>query len=159
MASNFYSYNAQLNNGTDISMEDFSGKVVLIVNTASKCGFTPQYGSLQELYEKYNEKGLEILGFPCDQFAHQEPGSDEDIQQFCKINFGVTFPLFKKVNVNGKDADPLYKFLRKELPGKIGNSVKWNFTKFLIDREGNPVKRFSPKTSPENLENDIISLL
>ena len=159
MNNEFYTFNAELNNGEKISMKDYEGKVVLVVNTASKCGFTPQYEGLQELYVKYGEKGLVILGFPCDQFAHQEPGSDEDIQQFCKVNFGVTFPLFKKISVNGKDADPLYKYLRKALPGKLGNSVKWNFTKFLVDRKGNPVKRFSPNMPPKDLEDDIMALL
>lgn len=159
MSSEFYSFKSRLSSGKEVSMQDYSGKVVLVVNTASKCGFTPQYEGLQKIYDKYKDKGLEILGFPCDQFAHQEPGSDEEIQQFCKINFGVNFPIFKKVNVNGKDAEPLYKYLKDSLPGAIGRRIKWNFTKFLIDRDGNPVKRFSPKTLPENLENDILALL
>ena len=159
MSSDFFNFNSTLSNGKEVSMQEYSGKVVLVVNTASKCGFTPQYEGLQKLYEKYKDKGFEILGFPCDQFAHQEPGSDEDIQQFCKINFGVNFPLFKKVNVNGKDADPIFKYLKKALPGTIGSRIQWNFTKFLIDAEGNPVKRFSPKTTPEKIENDIQELL
>lgn len=159
MSSDFYSFNSILSNGKEVSMQDYSGKVVLVVNTASKCGFTPQYEGLQNLYEKYKDKGFEILGFPCDQFAHQEPGSDEDIQQFCKLNFGVNFPLFKKINVNGKDTDPLFKYLKKTLPGKIGSRIQWNFTKFLIDAEGKPIKRFSPKTIPEKLESDIQELL
>lgn len=159
MSSNFYSFNSKSSSGKDISMEDYSGKVVLVVNTASKCGFTPQYEGLQKLYEANKDKGLVILGFPCDQFAHQEPGTDEEIQEFCKINFGVTFPLFQKVNVNGKETDPIFQYLKKALPGKLSKGIKWNFTKFLIDRDGNPVKRFSPKTAPEALENDILKLL
>lgn len=159
MASEFYSYNSKSNNGKDIKMSDYSGKVVLVVNTASKCGFTPQYDGLQKLYEEHKDKGFEILGFPCDQFAHQEPGSDEDIAQFCKLNYGVSFPLFQKVNVNGPGTEPVFEYLKKALPGAIGKSIKWNFTKFLIDRDGKPVKRFSPKTAPKDLENDILSLL
>ena len=159
MSSEFYNFKAADSRGEEKPMKDFSGKVVLVVNTASKCGFTPQYDGLQKLYEEYNEKGLEILGFPCDQFAHQEPGDDAEIQQFCKINYGVTFPVFSKIKVNGKDAHPLFKYLRDTLPGAIGSSVKWNFTKFLIDSEGNPVKRFSPNTSPEALKDDILALL
>ena len=159
MESEFYTFKSVSGSGKNISMNEFVGKVLLVVNTASKCGFTPQYEELQKLYEAHKEEGFEILGFPCDQFAHQEPGTDEEIARFCKLNFGVTFPLFKKVKVNGKDADPIYKYLRKALPGKIGNSVKWNFTKFLIDRNGKPVKRFSPKVSPMDFENEIKALL
>jgi glutathione peroxidase len=159
MESEFYNFKSRLNNGKEISMDQYADKVVLVVNTASKCGFTPQYEQLQKLYEKYKEEGFEILGFPCDQFAHQEPSTDEEIAQFCKLNFGVTFPLFKKIKVNGKEADPLYKYLRKALPGKIGNSIKWNFTKFLIDSNGKPVKRYSPKESPLEFEKDIKALL
>lgn len=159
MKTNFYDYEVEKNNNEKVSLKDFTGKPVIIVNTASKCGFTPQYESLQKLYEEYNSKGLEILGFPCDQFAHQEPGSNEEIKQFCKLNYGVTFPIFKKIKVNGKDAAPLFKYLKKALPGKFGSSVKWNFTKFLIDRNGKPVKRFSPKTSPDSMKDDILALL
>ena len=140
-------------------MDDFRGKTVLVVNTASKCGFTPQYKGLQELYQEYHDKGLEILGFPCDQFAHQEPGNDDEIKNFCTVNYGVTFPMFSKVNVNGSDAHPLFKFLRKELPGKIGGRVKWNFTKFLVGPDGKPVKRFAPTTEPEKLKEDIEELM
>ncbi len=159
MNNSFYELSGKSIGGQDISMSDYSGKVVLVVNTASKCGFTPQYEGLQELYEKYRDKGLEILGFPCDQFAHQEPGSGEEIEQFCKINFGVTFPLFAKIDVNGKNTAPLFQFLKKALPGTIGSRVKWNFTKFLVDRNGKPVRRFSPATAPADLEKDIISLI
>lgn len=159
MKKSIYDYEVINNKNEKVSMEEYKGKAVIIVNTASKCGFTPQYDGLQKLYEEYKQRGLEILGFPCDQFAHQEPGSDEEIKQFCKLNYGVSFPLFKKIKVNGKDAHPLYKYLRKALPGKLGTSIKWNFTKFLIDRSGNPVKRFSPKTSPESMKNDILAVL
>lgn len=157
--SEFYTKEAMNNRGELISMESYKGKTLLIVNTASKCGFTPQYEGLQSLYEKYNDKGLEILGFPCDQFGHQEPGSDEEISEFCKLNFGVTFPLFKKVEVNGTNSHPVYSYLKSELPGKIGKNIKWNFTKFLIDSEGNPVKRFSPMTEPVKLEEQIEKLM
>lgn len=140
-------------------MEEYKGKTILVVNTASKCGFTPQYEGLQQLYEKYNDKGLEILGFPCDQFGHQEPGTEEEISTFCSINFGVTFPLFKKIEVNGKESHPIYKYLKKELPGTIGPAIKWNFTKFLIGPDGKPLKRFAPMTEPEKLESFIEPLL
>lgn len=159
MESEFYNFKSKSSSGKDIEMRDYSDKVVMIVNTASKCGFTSQYDELQRLYKTYKDEGLVILGFPCDQFAHQEPGTDEEIAQFCKLNFGVTFPLFTKVKVNGRDADPLYKYLRKALPGKLGNNVKWNFTKFLIDRSGKPVKRYSPKVSPMEFEDEIQALL
>lgn len=157
--SDFYKHKATTNKGETFSMDELKGKAVLIVNTASKCGFTPQYKGLQSLYEKYSPKGLEILGFPCDQFAHQEPGSDEEISSFCSINFGVSFPLFKKIDVNGEKTHPLYKYLKNELPGLAGKSVKWNFTKFLIDSSGNPVKRFAPSTEPAKLEKFIEQLL
>ncbi len=159
MNNDFYSLKAKSIDGKEKVLEEYRGKVVLVVNTASKCGFTPQYKSLQELYDKYKDSGLEILGFPCDQFAHQEPGDDNDIKQFCSLNFGVNFPLFSKVNVNGAEAHPVFKYLRKQLPGAIGDSVKWNFTKFLIDRNGNPVKRFSPTTDPLKLAGKVESLL
>ena len=159
MNQNFYSMKAELNDGNEVSMKQYEGKTVLVVNTASKCGFTPQYEGLQKLHEQYADKGLVILGFPCDQFGHQEPGSDADIQQFCSLNFGVTFPLFKKVNVNGSKTHPLYEYLKKQLPGSIGSSIKWNFTKFLIGPDGKPLKRFAPQTKPEDLEKEILPLL
>ncbi|MFP4362508.1 MAG: glutathione peroxidase [Spirochaetia bacterium] len=155
----FYEFRAEMNNGTDISLEEYKGKTVLVVNTASKCGFTPQYEGLQKLYQEYKDKDFIILGFPCDQFNHQEPGTDDEIQQFCKINYGVTFPLFKKIDVNGEDAHPLFQYLRKERPGVIGDRIKWNFTKFLISPEGKPVKRFAPATEPEKLKKHIEKLL
>lgn len=133
---------------------------MLIVNTASKCGFTPQYEGLETLYKKYHDNGFEILGFPCDQFGHQEPGSDEDIAQFCSLNFGVSFPLFKKTNVNGPDANPLFEELKKEAPGLLGTKrIKWNFTKFLVDAQGKVIKRYAPTVKPEAIEKDIVKLL
>lgn len=145
--------------GETISMADFKGEVLLVVNTASKCGFTPQFKGLQTLYETYHDKGFYVLGFPCNQFAGQEPGSKEDIQQVCAINYGVTFPMFQKVDVNGKHAHPLFRFLKKKQSGFAGKAIKWNFTKFLIDPSGNPVKRYAPVTRPENLTKDIEQLL
>ena len=124
-----------------------------MVNTASKCGFTPQFGGLESLYEKYRNQGLEVLGFPCNQFKSQDPGSDDEIAEFCQMNYGVTFPMFSKIDVNGAQAHPLYKFLKSEMPGILGSEgIKWNFTKFLISKDGTPVQRFSPQTQPEALE-------
>nr|WP_306819105.1 glutathione peroxidase [Leptospira sp. id769339] len=154
-----YELTATLNNGTEKKLQDYKGKVLLIVNTASQCGFTPQYKGLQEMYDKYKGKGLEILGFPCDQFGHQEPGSDAEIQSFCQVNFGVNFPLFKKIEVNGDGTHPVYQYLKKQAPGLLGKSIKWNFTKFLIDKQGNVIKRFAPMTPPEKLDKQIEELL
>jgi len=150
-----YDFSAKLNNGTDRSLSDYKGKVLLIVNTASECGFTPQYKGLQELYAKYHHRGLEVLGFPCDQFGHQEPGSDAEIQSFCELNYGVTFPIFSKIEVNGTSAHPLYKFLKDEKGGLLGDALKWNFTKFLINKQGDVVERFAPVTKPEKITADI----
>ncbi len=146
-------------NGESISMAEYKGKVVLVVNTASKCGFTPQYDGLQKLYEKYEEQGLVILGFPCNQFANQEPETAEVVAKQCKINFGVTFPLMEKIDVNGDNEHELYTHLKKEKGGLLGSKIKWNFTKFLIDREGNVVKRYASSVKPEKLEKDILDLL
>jgi len=157
--NNFYSLKAEKINSEEITMDTYKGKAVLIVNTASKCGFTPQYDGLEKLYQEYSDKGLEILGFPCDQFGHQEPGSEEEIESFCKVNFGVTFPLFKKIEVNGKNTHEVYRFLKDSLPGFPGKEIKWNFTKFLIDPEGNPVKRFASTVKPEKLASFIEPLL
>ena len=154
-----YDFSAKLNNGANQSLADYKGKVLLIVNTASQCGFTPQYKGLQELYAKYHDKGLEVLGFPCDQFGHQEPGSDADIASFCELNYGVSFPLFSKIEVNGDNADPLYKWLKSEKGGLLGDKIKWNFTKFLVDKQGNVVDRYAPQTSPESIESKIQELL
>ncbi len=154
-----YDFKAIGNKGQEIDLSQYKGKVLLIVNTASKCGFTPQYKGLEALYKAHKDEGLVVLGFPCDQFAHQEPGDDAAIAQFCEINFGVTFPLMKKVNVNGEDADPIFKYLRKAAGGFLGNSIKWNFTKFLISRDGTTVERFAPTTTPESLENRVKEFL
>ncbi|MFD2615359.1 glutathione peroxidase [Paenibacillus gansuensis] len=141
-------------------MDDYRGKVLLIVNTASKCGFTPQYTGLEKLYEEYADRGLVVLGFPCNQFMNQEPGDETEIAEFCSLNHGVTFPLFAKVDVNGSNAHPLYKHLTSHARGFLGSkAIKWNFTKFLIDREGNVVKRFAPTDTPEQIEKDIKALL
>lgn len=145
--------------GNIISLKDYAGKVLLIVNTASKCGFTPQYAGLEALYKSYQAKGLEILGFPCDQFAHQEPGSNEEIQTFCQMNYGVTFPVMAKIEVNGNNAEPLFKYLRSQTKELLGDAIKWNFTKFLIDKEGHVVKRFAPNFEPSDIAPEIEKLL
>lgn len=159
MEENFYKYSAISLKGNEISMDAYRGKVILVVNTASKCGFTPQYEGLEKLYTNYKEKGLVILGFPCNQFGNQEPGSEKEIAEGCLINYGVTFPMFSKVNVNGANAHPIFKFLKSRLPGFMLKRIKWNFTKFLIDSDGVPVKRFAPATTPEKLIGDIEMLL
>jgi glutathione peroxidase len=159
MEDNFYQFTAVSLQGREISMDSYKGKVVLVVNTASKCGLTPQYEGLERLYQNYKNRGLVILGFPCNQFGRQEPGSEKEISEGCLINYGVTFQMFSKIEVNGVDAHPIYKFLKDRLSGFIGKSIRWNFTKFLIDSRGIPVKRFSPSTTPEKLVNDIEKLL
>lgn len=146
--------------GKEISLADYKGKVVLVVNTASKCGFTPQFAGLEALYEKYKDRGLVILGFPCNQFGAQEPGTSDQIQEFCQLNYGVKFPMFGKIDVNGSGAHPLFKFLTSEKPGILGiEAIKWNFTKFLVDKNGNPVKRYAPNTEPKDIASDIEKLL
>lgn len=145
--------------GEEVPMTDYKGKVLLIVNTATGCGFTPQYEGLQKLYDKYKEKGLEILDFPCNQFGHQAPGTEEEIQEFCTLKYKTTFPLFAKIDVNGKSADPLYNYLKKQKGGFLGNDIKWNFTKFLVTRDGAVIERYAPMTKPENIEADILKLL
>lgn len=145
--------------GQDVDLSEYRGKVVLVVNTASKCGFTPQYAGLEEVYERYRERGLVILGFPCDQFGHQEPGSEEEISEFCQLNYGVSFPMFAKVDVNGPEAHPLYAWLRSQKGGVLGDKIKWNFTKFLIDPDGNVVGRYASTTKPEKIAGDIEKLL
>ncbi|MCX6433174.1 MAG: glutathione peroxidase [Actinobacteria bacterium] len=147
------------NHGKTVSLADYAGKPLLIVNTASKCGFTPQYDGLQKLHEEFGPQGLVVLGFPCDQFAHQEPGSDSDIEEFCRLNHGVTFPLSTKVDVNGKDAHPVFVFLKEHAGGLLGSSIKWNFTKFLVAPDGQTVTRYAPKTVPSALSGDIEALL
>ena len=155
----FYDYNVRDAEGNNISMSDYKGKLLLIVNTATGCGFTPQYVGLQKLYEKYNAKGFEILDFPCNQFAGQAPGTEAEIHSFCMSRYGTSFKLFAKVDVNGKNAEPLFSFLKKKRGGVLNNEIKWNFTKFLVDQSGNVVKRYAPAVSPENLEKDIEILL
>lgn len=145
--------------GVPQSLAQYKGKVLLIVNTASNCGFTPQYSELQELYERFSTQDLEILAFPCDQFAHQEPGSDAEIQAFCQMNYGVTFPVYAKIDVNGEHADPLFQYLRSHKGGVLGNAIKWNFTKFLVDRQGQVVARYAPNVAPLQLAADIQALL
>jgi glutathione peroxidase len=158
--SQLYSFSARSLQGDDIPLERYRGKVLLIVNTASECGFTPQYAGLQALYERYAARGLEILGFPCNQFGKQEPGDAQQIGAFCVKNYQVTFPMFDKIDVNGAHAHPLYRYLTGEAPGVLGTeAIKWNFTKFLIDREGRPVKRYAPVTKPDAIEPDIEKLL
>jgi glutathione peroxidase len=145
--------------GKEVDLSQYEGKAVLVVNTASKCGFTPQYEGLEALYGKYEDQGLVILGFPCDQFGHQEPGSEGEIQEFCQLNYGVSFPMFAKVDVNGGAAHPLYQWLRSEKGGIVGDKIRWNFTKFLIGRDGNVVDRYASVTKPEKLEGDIEKVL
>jgi glutathione peroxidase len=152
MNNNFYQFKANSLQGKEVHMEEFKGKTVLVVNTASKCGLTPQYEGLENLYQKYGDKGFTVLGFPCNQFANQEPGDEEAIAEVCQINYGVTFPMFAKVDVNGEGAHPIFKYLKKELGGWFGSKIKWNFTKFLIDANGKPIKRFSPTTKPEEID-------
>ena len=154
-----YDVNVQDRANQTVSLGDYQGKVLLIVNTATGCGFTPQYTGLQKLYDQYQGQGFEVLDFPCNQFAGQAPGSIEDIQQFCTLNYGTTFPRFAKIDVNGENESPLYTYLKQQKGGLLGSAIKWNFTKFLIDRQGNVVKRYAPMDSPESLEADIKALL
>ena len=176
-----YDFKALNNRGEEVDFSQYEGQVLMIVNTASKCGFTPQYDGLEALYQKYKDQGLVIIGFPCDQFAHQEPGSDEEIAEFCRLNHGVTFPLMKKIDVNGENAHPIYKYLKSVAPteeykgikakathtmlkglsksAKEDNDILWNFTKFLISRDGATVKRFPPTTEPADFENDVKEML
>ena len=178
-----YDFSAKTIDGKPATLGDYQGKLALIVNVASKCGLTPQYEGLEALYRKYKDKGLVILGFPCDQFGNQEPGSESEIQEFCSLNYGVSFPMFSKIDVNGDSADPLYKFLRQQQPGAtpteddlqnnklykylnehlpenlVGDVVKWNFTKFLIGRDGKVLKRFEPTATPEEIDREIQPLL
>ncbi|MCQ6274961.1 glutathione peroxidase [Bacillus sp. V3B] len=175
-----HSFQVNVSHGEEVGLDTFKGKVMLIVNTASKCGLTPQYEGLEKLYETYKEKGFTVLGFPCNQFGGQEPGTDEEISYFCSLNYDVKFPIFQKIEVNGENAHPLYQYLREQAPeeekldenGTLykhlranapklleGSTIKWNFTKFLIDQDGNVVKRFSPTTTPEEIEGDIEKIL
>ena len=156
---NVYDYSVSLPDEAEQKLADYAGKTVLIVNVASKCGFTPQYAGLEELYRKYKDRGFEILAFPCNQFGAQEPGDAEEIANFCTLTYDVSFPLFAKIDVNGADAVPLYQHLRKEKRGLIGDAIKWNFTKFLVNADGEVVKRYAPTTKPYQIEKDIVALL
>lgn len=159
MISSLYDLTVKKSNGLDVALEDYEGKVMLIVNTASKCGFTPQFKELQGLYEEYKEQGLVVLGFPCDQFMNQEFDDQDEILEFCQVNYGVSFPMFAKVDVKGKDAHPLFKYLTKEKKGLLLSDIKWNFTKFLISKDGEVYDRYSPQTNPRKIEDDIVKLL
>lgn len=152
-------FQARLLDGSEKDLADYAGQVVLVVNTASKCGFTPQYTGLQQLYEEFGDQGFVVLGFPCDQFAHQEPGTDEEIGAFCERNFGVEFPLFSKIDVNGGNAHPLYGWLKSEKSGILGGRIKWNFTKFLVGRDGKVIDRFGPNRKPEDLREAVEAAL
>jgi glutathione peroxidase len=155
-----YDFSSKTLQGKDVSLSDYRGKAMLIVNTASKCGFTPQYEGLEKLYRAHQAQGLVVLGFPCNQFGAQEPGNEAEIGAFCQINYGVSFPMFAKIDVNGARAHPLYEFLKSEKPGILGTkNIKWNFTKFLIDRSGHVVGRFAPPTKPEDIEGAIAKVL
>ena len=154
-----YDFKVRNAKGEEVPMTEFKGKVLLIVNTATGCGFTPQYEGMQKLYEKYRDKGLEILDFPCNQFGHQAPGTDEEIQEFCTLKYNTTFPLFSKIDVNGENADPLFVYLKAQQGGFLGDDIKWNFTKFLVSRDGTVVDRYAPVTKPEKIEEDILKLL
>lgn len=155
----FYDLEAKLLKGQTKSMADYAGKTVMVVNTASKCGLTPQYEGLENLYQKYKDDGLVILGFPCNQFGNQEPGDANDIEEFCQVNYGVSFPIFEKIEVNGRNTHPVFKYLKSKLGGLLGSSIKWNFTKFVVDKNGKPVKRFAPTTKPEDMEDYIKKML
>jgi glutathione peroxidase len=155
-----YDFKVRTIDGQEVSLSDYRGKVLLIVNVASRCGFTPQYRGLEELYERFGKNGFAVLGFPCNQFGKQEPGSDSEIRGFCDLQYGVRFPLFSKIDVNGPAAHPLYEYLKKSKPGFLGTKrIKWNFTKFLIDRNGEPMKRYSPQTTSDKIEKDVQTAL
>jgi len=156
---NIYDFVVKDSFGDEVSLSDYKGKVLLIVNTASNCGFTPQYEGLQKLYDKLGNEKFEILAFPCNQFGNQEPGDNEEIRSFCSINYGVSFPVFDKVNVNGENEEPLFTYLKESTAGILGKSIKWNFTKFLVDHEGNVIDRYASTTTPEKLEDKIVDLI
>jgi glutathione peroxidase len=159
MTKDLYQFNFNKISGEEISLNSYEGKVLLIVNTASNCGLTYHYKGLESLYQEYKEEGLEIIGFPCNQFGKQEPGSSEEIKSFCDLNYGVTFTLSEKIEVNGLNAHPVFKYLKSELKGKLNNNIKWNFTKFLIDRHGVPFKRFSARVEPKDIKPFIDELI
>ena len=160
MTASVYDFSCETPGGKKKSLNDYQGKVLLVVNTASKCGFTPQFEGLEQMYEKYKDRGLEILGFPCNQFGKQDPGSNDEIMEFCQLNYCVSFPMFGKIEVNGGGTDPLFKYLKKEAPGALGTQrIKWNFTKFLIDPSGEVIKRYAPTVKPKDIEKDVKKLL
>ncbi|EXI67563.1 MAG: glutathione peroxidase [Accumulibacter sp.] len=160
MSTSIHEFSAELLGGGTQPLADYAGKVLLIVNTASQCGFTPQYAGLEALYERYRERGLVVLGFPCNQFGAQEPGDAGEIASFCQKNYGVSFPMFARIEVNGDNAHPLYQYLKKAAPGLLGSeAIKWNFTKFLVDRAGDVVQRYAPATAPDSIADDIEKLL
>lgn len=155
-----YDFSAKTIDGAEQSLDAYRGKAMLIVNVASKCGFTPQYEGLEAMYRKHRDEGLVVLGFPCDQFGHQEPGDENEIRNFCSLTYDVSFPMFAKIDVNGSDAHPLYKYLKHEAKGVLGSEmIKWNFTKFLVDRDGSVVRRFAPTDTPQGIEKDVVALL
>lgn len=156
---NIYDFKVLNAKGVQVPMTEFKGKVLLIVNTATGCGFTPQYEGLQKLYDKYRDAGLEILDFPCNQFGHQAPGTEDEIKEFCTLKYKTTFPLFAKIDVNGDNAEPLFRYLKEQRGGFMGNDIKWNFTKFLVSRDGKVMERYAPVTKPEKIEGDILKLL
>jgi len=158
-AESVFDFEAESLDGRPMRLAEFAGKVLLIVNTASQCGFTPQYAGLEKLYRTYKDRGFEVLGFPCNQFGAQEPGSAAEIGSFCDRNYGVSFPMFGKIDVNGENPHPLYRFLKSQKPGLLGSKIKWNFTKFLVDREGKVIARYASTTKPESLVRDIEKLL
>lgn len=159
MSDNIYQFTTQTLNGEDKDFSEYEGKVLLVVNTASKCGLTPQYEGLEKLHKDYHDKGLEVIGFPCNQFGNQEPGGADDISSFCQINYGVSFQMMEKVDVNGANAHPIYKWMKSKKGGILGDAIKWNFGKFLIDKQGNVVKRYAPTTKPKAIAADIEKLL
>lgn len=159
MSANIYNFKVKTAKNKNYDLNQVKGKVLLIVNTASKCGFTPQYEGLQKLYNDYKDRGLDVFGFPCNQFMNQEPGNADEIRNFCSLTYNVSFPIMAKVDVNGRDADPLFMFLKEQAPGLLGKRIKWNFTKFLVDKNGKVVRRFAPGTKPEKLARTIEKLL
>ena len=160
MPTSIYDFEAQQMNGQTVPLSQYKGKVLLIVNTASACGFTPQFGGLEELHKQYADKGLVVLGFPCNQFGSQDPGSNDEIASFCQLNYGVSFPMMAKIDVNGADASPLYKWLTAEAPGLLGSkAIKWNFTKFLVGKDGQVIRRYAPQDAPKKLAADIEAAL
>ena len=160
MTTSAYDFSAQGIDGQPVTLRQYAGKVLLVVNTASACGFTPQFGGLQKLHEKYQDRGLVVVGFPCNQFGSQDPGSNAEIGQFCERNYGVSFPMMQKIDVNGGEAHPLYRWLTSEAPGLLGSrAIKWNFTKFLVGKDGRVVRRYAPQDAPESLSRDIEAAL